>query len=303
VLTFQYSLDCSDKHHLLISIHAVSLVQKARIAQERHQKFEIGKMHFKRHCLRSSLSVWRKYKAMRKKDIFNNSKSNSISPIPSHLAGNSEYHSPSPPLVQNRLHEYDTASSIWRAKMSLRALIALKNFTEKRKYFSVQGPCSRLREERELGDSTAVACRYRRSVPDQEKAVLVITAMKIVMRKWTSSIVKRCEPYPLTYLHRLLCFYYSTPQVKGIYSNSSVHNKSQVSHGAYPRSGGLSLVLLRTLSADHQSHHCNTDETEKVICRVTLSYPFLNVLSIHHSFSCDQFYFQEIMIFICLNFS
>jgi hypothetical protein len=172
-------------------------------------------IHFKRRCLRSSLSVWRKYKAMRKKDIFNNSKSKSISisPIPSHLSGNSEYHSRSPPRVQNRLHEYDTASSVWRAIMSLRALIALKNFTKKRKYFSVQGPCNRLREERELGDSTAVACRYKRSVPDQEKAVLVITTMKIVMRKWTASIVKRCKPYPLTYIHRLLSFYYSTPQV------------------------------------------------------------------------------------------
>jgi hypothetical protein len=207
---------------------------------------------------------------MRKRDIFNSSKS--ISLIPNHLVGNSEHHSRSPPCMQNRLHEKNAATSIWRAKMSRRALIALKNFTMKKKCFSVRGPYIRLTEERELGDSTAAVCRSNRSVSDQEKALALVTAMKIVMRKWIAGIVNRYEAYWLTCIHRLHCVRYFTPRITATCSNGSMHNESQVPQCACHRSGGLSLVILRTLPADHQSHHRDADEAQKVICFPSVVY-------------------------------
>lgn len=48
-------------------------------------------------------------------------------------------------------------------------------------------------------------------------------------------------------------------------SNGSILDISQISLGDCSLCGGLSLVFLRTLLADHQSHHRDTDEAKKVI--------------------------------------
>lgn len=189
------SLDCSDKRYLFYSIHAVLLVHKAHIAQERHQRFEISMTHCKMRSLRICLSLWRNYKVMHRRGILINK---SISPIRSHLAGNPKHHSLCPPCIQERFSEINEASAIWRVKMSRRALIALRNFTAKKKRFSEQGLYSRVREESELRDLTAIDCRNNRSVADQEKLVAQLAVMKIVMRKWTAGIVERFEPYLLT---------------------------------------------------------------------------------------------------------
>lgn len=150
----------------------------------------MGKTHYKSRSLRIFLSSWRKYIAMRKRDIIG---SRSISPVPSNLLSNPEHHSASSLCIQHKFCECRTVYDIWRVKMSRQAMVAFRIFTLKKKCFSKRGNISRVRDGSEPGDLSAAVCRNLRSAPDQEKAVAVITMMKVLMRKWTAGIVKRFE--------------------------------------------------------------------------------------------------------------